>query len=204
MKKQIIITLLSFITLVFYVNATDKYVTEEDDIYLRRGPGTQYAYSTSVKAGDKVTELEKSADGKYSLIKLANGRSAWIESTKLKDQLSLRALLPTLEARLEEYKDKVENAEKYKDQAVKEYVEKLQNAEQTIESLQNKNNELEQLNSTQGIKLESMLNQMDDKRRDLIVTWFTYGGLVAGGGFLLGLILPAIMPGRRKKDRWMN
>ena len=56
----------------------------------------------------------------------------------------------------------------------------------------------------QDTKLESMLNQVDDKRRDLIVTWFTYGGLVAGGGLLLGLILPAIMPGRRKKDRWMR
>ena len=204
MKKQNIITLLSFIAVAFSANAVDKYVTENVDIYLRRGPGSQYAYSNAVKAGQKVIELEKSADGKYTRIQLSNGNSAWIESNKLKDQPSFKELVPLLEAQLAEYKDKVDNAEKNQQNAIQDYAEKLQKAEQLIESLQAKNNELEQLNKQQEMKLESMLNQVDDKRRDLIVTWFTYGGLVAGGGFLLGLILPAIMPGRRKKDRWMR
>ncbi len=204
MKKQNIITLLSFIAVAFSANAVDKYVTENVDIYLRRGPGSQYAYSNAVKAGQKVIELEKSADGKYTRIQLSNGNSAWIESNKLKDQPSFKELVPSLEAQLAEYKDKVDNAEKNQQNAIRDYAEKLQKAEQSIESLQAKNNELEQLNKQQDMKLESMLNQVDDKRRDLIVTWFTYGGLVAGGGFLLGLILPAIMPGRRKKDRWMR
>ena len=204
MKKQNIITLLSFIAVAFSANAVDKYVTENVDIYLRRGPGSQYAYSNAVKAGQKVIELEKSADGKYTRIQLPNGNSAWIESNKLKDQPSFKELVPSLEAQLAEYKDKVDNAEKNQQNAIQDYAEKLQKAEQSIESLQAKNNELEQLNKQQEMKLESMLNQVDDKRRDLIVTWFTYGGLVAGGGFLLGLILPAIMPGRRKKDRWMR
>ena len=204
MKKQNIITLLSFIAVAFSANAVDKYVTENVDIYLRRGPGSQYAYSNAVKAGQKVIELEKSADGKYTRIQLSNGSSAWIESNKLKDQPSFKELVPLLEAQLAEYKDKVDNAEKNQQNAIQDYAEKLQKAEQSIESLQAKNNELEQLNKQQEMKLESMLNQVDDKRRDLIVTWFTYGGLVAGGGFLLGLILPAIMPGRRKKDRWMR
>lgn len=204
MKKQNIITLFSLITLVFSVEAADKYVTENVDIYLRRGPGSQYAYTNAVKAGEKVAELEKSADGKYTRIQLPNGSSAWIESNKLKDQPSLKVLVPTLESKLAEYKDKVDNAEQYKQNAINDYSEKLKQAEQTIESLQARNKELEQINKSQDTKLESMLNQVDDKRRDLIVTWFTYGGLVAGGGFLLGLILPAIMPGRRKKDRWMR
>lgn len=199
-----IITLFSLITLVFSVEAADRYVTENVDIYLRRGPGSQYAYTNAVKAGEKVTELEKSADGKYTRIQLPNGSSAWIESNKLKDQPSLKVLVPTLESKLAEYKDKVDNAEQYRQNAINDYSEKLKQAEQTIESLQARNKELEQINKSQDTKLESMLNQVDDKRRDLIVTWFTYGGLVAGGGFLLGLILPAIMPGRRKKDRWMR
>ena len=204
MKKQNIITLLSFIAVAFSANAVDKYVTENVDIYLRRGPGSQYAYSNAVKAGQKVIELEKSADGKYTRIQLPSGNSAWIESNKLKDQPSFKELVPSLEAQLAEYKDKVDNAEKSQQNAIRDYAEKLQKAEQSIESLQAKNNELEQLNKQQEIKLESMLNQVDDKRRDLIVTWFTYGGLVAGGGLLLGLILPAIIPSRRKKDRWMR
>ena len=204
MKKQNIITLFSLVTLVFSVEAVDKYVTENVDVYLRRGPSSQYAYTGAVKSGEKVIELEKSVDGKYTRIQLPTGSSAWIESNKLKDQPSFKELVPTLEAQLADYKDKVDNAEKNQQNAIQDYAERLQKAEQSIENLQAKNNELEQLNKQQEIKLESMLNQVDDKRRDLIVTWFTYGGLVAGGGFLLGLILPAIMPGRRKKDRWMR
>jgi SH3 domain protein len=204
MKKHNIIYLLPFITMVFCVGAADKYVTENVDIFLHRGPGSQYAYSNAVKTGEKVTELEKSADGKYTRIQLSNGRSAWIESNKLTDKPSFKSLVPTLEAKLAEYKDKVDNAENYKQNAVKDYSEKLQKAEQMVESLQAKNSELERVNKQQENKIESMLNQVNDKRRDLIVTWFTYGGLVAGGGFLLGLILPVIMPSRRKKDRWMR
>jgi SH3 domain protein len=31
-----------------------------------------------------------------------------------------------------------------------------------------------------------------------------YGGGVAGAGLLLGLLLPHMIPRRKKKDRWMN
>ncbi|MCT6876519.1 TIGR04211 family SH3 domain-containing protein, partial [Frischella perrara] len=112
MKKQNIITLLSLIAMTFCANAVDKYVTENVDIYLRRGPGTQYAYSNTVKVGQRVTELGKSTDGKFTRIQLPNGNSAWIESNKLKDQPSFKELMPSLEAQLAEYKDKVDNAEK--------------------------------------------------------------------------------------------
>lgn len=204
MKKQNIITLLSFFMLVFQVNAIDKYVTDDVDVFLRRGPGSQYAYSNSVKAGEKVTELEKSADGKYTRVQISNGSVAWIETAKLKEQPSYKELFPALEAKLAEYKDKADNADQYHQNIINESNQKLQNNEKLIESLQNKSNELEKQVKAQSKQIDSMMNQVDDKRRDLIVTWFTYGGLVAGGGFLLGLILPSIIPSRRKRDRWMR
>lgn len=204
MKKQIIIASLSLLTLVSNVNAIDKYVTDNVDVYLRRGPGSQYAFSSSVKAGDKVTELEKSPDGKYTRIQDDKGRVAWIDTAKLNDQLSLKELVPTLESQLAEYKDKVDNAEQYQKKTIDGYEAKIQTAEQTIESLQKQNSELQKQVKEQGKQIDSMLNQVDDKRRDLIITWFTYGGMVAGGGLILGLILPAIIPGRRRKDRWMR
>ncbi|KJY02610.1 SH3 domain-containing protein [Morganella morganii] len=46
--------------------------------------------------------------------------------------------------------------------------------------------------------------QLDDKQRDIILQWFMYGGGVAGAGLLLGLLLPHMIPRRKKKDRWMN
>ncbi|MCX8617104.1 SH3 domain-containing protein [Gilliamella sp. B2923] len=204
MKKQNIITFVSLLTLVFSANAVDKYVSDNVDVYLRRGPSSNYAFSGSVKAGDKVVELEKSADGKYTRIQTRNGGSAWIESAKLSENPSYKERFPELEAQLAEYKDKVENAEKHQQDMVKSYVEKLQVSDELVETLQNKNKALEAKSKQLETQLESMLNQVDDKRRDLIVTWFTYGGLVAGGGLILGLILPHIIPRRRNKDRWMR
>ncbi|WP_065637284.1 TIGR04211 family SH3 domain-containing protein [Gilliamella sp. App6-5] len=203
MKKQNIIGILSLFAISFDGYAIDKYVTDNVDIYLRRGPGSQYAYSNSVKAGEKVVELEKSADGKYTRIQLNNGNAAWIETIKLNEQPSYKERFPALEAKLTEYQDKIDNAEANQQKLVGDYVQKLQAAEKSIETLQNRNQALEQQVKEQGAQIESMLNQVDDKRRDLIVTWFTYGGLVAGGGLILGLILPRIIPSRRKKDRWM-
>ncbi|NUF26527.1 TIGR04211 family SH3 domain-containing protein [Gilliamella sp. ESL0254] len=204
MKKQNIIALLSFLSMAFDTYAIDKYVTDNVDIYLRRGPGSQYAYSNAVKAGEKVIELEKSADGKYTRIQLNSGNTAWIETAKLSEQPSYKERFPSLEAKLAEYQDKVDNAETNQQKLVSDYIEKLQLAEKSIETLQNKNAALEQQVKEQGSQIESMLNQVDDKRRDLITTWFTYGGLVAGGGLILGLVLPSIIPRRRKKDRWMR
>ncbi|NUF49947.1 TIGR04211 family SH3 domain-containing protein [Gilliamella sp. ESL0250] len=203
MKKQNIIGLISLFAISCDGYAIDKYVTDNVDIYLRRGPGSQYAYSNSAKAGEKVVELEKSADGKYTRIQLNNGNAAWIETSKLNEQPSYKERFPALEAKLAEYQDKIDNAEANQQKLVSDYVQKLQSAEKSIEILQNRNQALEQQVKEQGAQIESMLNQVDDKRRDLIVTWFTYGGLVAGGGLILGLILPRIIPSRRKKDRWM-
>lgn len=46
--------------------------------------------------------------------------------------------------------------------------------------------------------------QLDDKQRTIIMQWFMYGGGVAGVGLLLGLLLPHMIPRRKKNDRWMN
>ncbi|WP_085247394.1 TIGR04211 family SH3 domain-containing protein [Gilliamella mensalis] len=204
MKKQNIIAMLSLFAISFDTYAIDKYVTDNVDVYLHRGPGSQYAFSNAVKAGEKVIELEKSADGKYTRIQLKNGRAAWIETAKLNEEPSYKERFPLLEAKLAEYQDKVDNAEANQQKLVSEYIQKLQLAEKSIETLQNKNEALEEKVKEQGARIESMLNQVDDKRRDLIVTWFTYGGLVAGGGLILGLILPSIITSRRKKERWMR
>lgn len=202
MKKHNII-IISFLGFVVNANAADKYVTDDIDIYLRRGPSANYGFSGAVKTGQKVTSLEKSDDGKYTRIQISNGKIGWIETNKLNDEPSYRERLPELEAKLAEYQDKVNNVDEHQRKIVNEYEQKLQSAEELIETLQNKNAELDTQVKQQRTQIDSMLNQVDDKRLDLILTWFTYGGLVAGGGLVLGLILPMIMP-RRKKDRWMR
>ena len=47
--------------------------------------------------------------------------------------------------------------------------------------------------------LEAML---DAGKREIAIQWFIYGGSVLGVGLLIGLILPHILPRRRRRDGW--
>ena len=205
MKKQNIITSLFFITLACNVHAIEKYVTDNVDVYLRRGPGAQYALSNSAKAGEKVTELEKSSDGKYTRIQVSNGTTAWIESNKLNENPSYKELYFLLEAQLADYKNKANNVDQHHQNTVDDYVQKLQTAEKSIENLQNKNNELEKQIDEQRKQIDAMqnnqsikLSQEDSKPENTNSNWLFNGGLIAGGGLILGLVLPSIIPKRRK------
>lgn len=58
-------------------------------------------------------------------------------------------------------------------------------------------------------KVDAASVQLDDKQRTIIMQWFMYGGGVLGLGvlglgLLLGLVLPHLIPTRKRKDRWMN
>ncbi|MHA6498813.1 TIGR04211 family SH3 domain-containing protein, partial [Escherichia coli] len=46
--------------------------------------------------------------------------------------------------------------------------------------------------------------QMCIRDSTIIMQWFMYGGGVLGLGLLLGLVLPHLIPTRKRKDRWMN
>ncbi|MDF7671263.1 TIGR04211 family SH3 domain-containing protein [Orbaceae bacterium ESL0721] len=197
-----IIKIITFFSLsaltTFSAYATDKYVTDDINIYLHRGPGSQYAFSGSVKPGEKVTLLETNQDGKYSRIQNENGLIAWIDSSQLSDKPSLKTQLIDLQSELNEYKKRAESDDRAKLlQSIDGYIAKLQTADKTIADLQNQIKE-------KSSQLDSLTTQVDEKRQSLIQTWFIYGGGVAGAGLLLGLILPLIMPKRKHKDRWMN
>lgn len=42
---------------------------------------------------------------------------------------------------------------------------------------------------------------LDAGKREIAIQWFIYGGAVLGIGLLLGLILPFILP-KRRRDGW--
>ena len=47
--------------------------------------------------------------------------------------------------------------------------------------------------------LEAML---DANKREIAIQWFIYGGSVLGVGLLIGLVLPHILPRRKRRDSW--
>jgi len=47
--------------------------------------------------------------------------------------------------------------------------------------------------------LQSQISNMDQSN---LMRWLTYGGLVAFGGVILGLILPYLPRRRKRRDDW--
>ena len=49
---------------------------------------------------------------------------------------------------------------------------------------------------------DSLNEKLDNEKNDLLMRWFSYGGMVAGIGLLVGLILPSLIPNKRRRNRW--
>ncbi|WP_016606467.1 TIGR04211 family SH3 domain-containing protein, partial [Yersinia pestis] len=77
-------------------------------------------------------------------------------------------------------------------------------SDSVISELQKENESLKNQLIVAQKKVNAVNLQLDDKQRTIILQWFMYGGGVAGIGLLLGLVLPHLIPSRKKNNRWMN
>lgn len=172
-----------------FANAATSYISDNLHTFIHSGPGTKYKIIGSVNTGDHVKIIRK--DSKYTLIKDSKGRSGWINSKFISNQPGLKERLPELEAQLTKFKAQLA-----------EYKGNVESQDNKLEKLENKNLKLnKQIEEIQV--LNSNLNtKLDTQKNDLLMRWFSYGGMVAGGGLVLGLLIPYIIPSRRKKSRW--
>ena len=82
--------------------------------------------------------------------------------------------------------------------------QKVADNDSEVRQLKAENEKLKNELIKAGKKLDIAEVNLDDRRRELILQWFMYGGGVAGAGLILGLLLPHIIPRRKKRnDGWM-
>ena len=81
---------------------------------------------------------------------------------------------------------------------------KVAGSDSAINALKDENQKLKNELVVAQKKVNAANLQLDDKQRTIIMPWFMYGGGVLGVGLLLGLVLPHLVPSRKRKDRWMN
>ena len=65
---------------------------------------------------------------------------------------------------------------------------KIHNLKRELEMTKNKNRDLEAM--------------LDANKREIAIQWFIYGGSVLGVGLLIGLVVPYILPRRKRRDSW--
>ncbi|PSU28025.1 arylsulfatase [Photobacterium aquimaris] len=174
-----------------------QYISDNLFTYLLKGPGNQYRIVGSVNAGTPVTVLETNKN--YSRITDDRGRSGWVESKFISTDVALKERLPALETELATVKAQLADALTSNNAQNSELNKTLVQRTNQISQFETRNHQLQNELTTAQDEVRTLRAKIDTQKDDLLMKWFTYGGLVAGAGLLLGLILPHITPRRRKR-----
>lgn len=202
--RLICLTLLSLSVSVVAHADEKRYVSDELNTWVRSGPGDNYRLLGTVNAGEEVTLLQSNEETKYGQVRDSNGRTSWIPLAQLSTSPSLRTRVPDLENQVKTLTDKLNNIDTTWNQRTADMQQKVSQSDSVITGLKEENQQLKNQLIVAKKKVDAANVQLDDKQRAIIMQWFMYGGGVAGFGLLLGLLLPHMIPSRKKKDRWMN
>lgn len=181
-----------------------RYISDDLITYIHSGPGNQYRIVGTLNAGEQVTLRSVNDSTKYGEIVDSKGKTAWIPLDQLSNVPSIRARVPDLEQQVKTLTDKLTNIDSSWNQRTAEMQQKVASSDGIINGLKKENQDLKNQLIVAQKKVSAVNVQLDDKQRTIILQWFMYGGGVAGVGLLLGLILPHLVPRRKKNDRWMS
>lgn len=181
-----------------------RYVSDELNTWVRSGPGDNYRLVGTLNAGEEVTLLQSNDNTNYAQVRDSNGRTAWIPLAQLKTEPSLRTRVPDLENQVNTLTQKLNNIDATWNQRTADMQKKVAASDGVINGLKEQNQKLKNELIVAQKKVNAANIQLDDKQRTIIMQWFMYGGGVLGVGLLLGLLLPHMIPSRKRKDRWMN
>jgi SH3 domain protein len=181
-----------------------RYVSDELNTWVRSGPGDNYRLAGTVTAGEAVTLLQTNDNTQYGQVRDSNGRTAWIPLKELKSEPSFKTRVPDLENQVKTLTDKLNNIDNTWNQRTADMQKKVAQSDSVINGLKDENQKLKNELIVAQKKVNAANLQLDDKQRTIIMQWFMYGGGVLGVGLILGLVLPVMIPSRKRKDRWMN
>ncbi|EJK2114950.1 TIGR04211 family SH3 domain-containing protein [Vibrio navarrensis] len=196
--KKLIVTVLLTVFAVPSLFAQDRYIADELFTYMHSGPNNTFRIIGSVDAGSKVQLLQSNSETGYSEVVDERGRKGWVQTKFITRQESMAIRLPRLEKELKDVKAQLANARQSADTEKAGLVDSLENRNQQISELEMKYGEIsEQLTAVQT-ENRQLRAKLDTQKDDLLLKYFIYGGGVAGGGLLFGLILPHLIPRRKK------
>ncbi len=178
--------------------APQYYIADNLFTYMHSGPSNQYRIIGSIDAGDKITLTNVDKDTGYSEVVDTKGRKGWVESRFVTRQISMAVRLPILEKELKDAKEKLAHAEENSVQEQAGLIASLDSRNKQIAELEKNYADISTKLTSSQTEIRELRARLDTQKEDLLLKYFMYGGGVAGIGLLLGLILPHIIPRRRK------
>lgn len=178
--------------------AKNRYIADNLFTYMHSGPSNQFRIIGSVDAGDRVTYLTANKDTGYTQIQDSKGRKGWVESRFVTTRESMALRLPKIEKELSDVKAKLANARSNADQEKAGLADSLETRNRQIADLEKSYSDISQQLTASQEEVRNLRAKLDTQKDDLLLKYFMYGGGVAGIGLLFGLILPHIIPRKKR------
>jgi SH3 domain protein len=222
-KFKHIALLIGFICCIGYpglVAAETRYVSDQLEVTLRRGPTLSHAVVRMLKSGAAVEVLEVDAASGHTRVKTNGGVEGWILSRYLSAEPTARMQLEKMTkdmnrtdnpehsvlAQLKTIKTEYESANKRVIQLEgqnKKLEEQLASVKQTaanVLAIDEENKKIRQKLASSEERLNSLQLENTELQSNKNKDWFFAGAVVLVGGLLLGLILPRLA--RRRASRY--
>lgn len=181
--------------------ANERWVSDSLNTYVRSGPTDGYRIVGSLKSGQKVELINTQGD--YSQVKGEGGSSVWILSSDLQSVPGQTERLPALTEQVGELSNQLKTIDDSWKTRVQGMQETLDTRKKLIDELEARAKDLNvQLSDAQS-ELRSTQAKLGDENNQVLMRYMVYGGSIAGAGLLVGLIIPALTRGRKRKDGWV-
>ncbi len=196
--KKLVFMILACLIAAPSAMAKDRYISDNLFTYMHSGPSNQFRIIGSVNAGEKVTLVSSDKKTGYSQVVDSRGRKGWVATNFVTTQESMTTRLPRLEKELKEVKSKLANASENANKEKAGLVDSLENRNSQIAEMEKSYSDMSQQLTASQTEVRNLRAKLDTQKDDLLLKYFTYGGGVAGIGLLLGLILPHIVPRKKR------
>jgi len=179
---------------------TDRWVSDSLNTYVRSGPTDGYKIVGTLKSGQRVTLIN--TQGEYSQVRSESGNSVWIPSSDLQSVPGQADRLPELTQQVADLSGQLKTIDDSWKTRVQGMQETLDTRKTLIDELEARNKDLNaQLTDAQS-ELRSTQAKLGDENNLVLMRYMAYGGSIAGVGLLIGLIIPTLTRGRKRKDGW--
>lgn len=183
-------------------NDNARWVSDSLNTYVRSGPTDGYRIVGTLTSGERVELL--STKGDYSQVRGESGSTVWIPSKDIQDVPGQAERLPMLEQQVTELSTQLKGIDDTWKTRVKGMQETMDSRKKLIDELQATRSELDTKLTQSQSQVRELQAQLGGENKQVLMQYMIYGGSIAGGGLLAGLILPTMLRVRRKRnDQWV-
>jgi len=164
-----------------------------DDVYVffHGGPSNEYRITGRVDSGEPVEILGRNDSTGYVQIQTESGRTGWLPEQFVASGDSKLIELPKLEQSLQQSRATID-----------EQAATIEQLNARLDQLKRENGTYDEQIQTLESEIARLQFQLTNMDQSNLMRWLTYGGLIAFGGVILGLLLPYLPRRRKRRDDW--